>query len=94
VADGVHDPQRAAAQRGFEKDAAGTRELAALTEHIRVVERRREMADRVFARAHQRDPPAGAGLHHQPAVQRGNQPGADQGRLAAAGGADDRQEPM
>ena len=96
LTDRVDQAERAAAQRRFEQHAARARDLGVLaldTQHAAFGHGGREVADRIFAGAEGRHAPARAGAHHEAALQRGDQARADERRLAAAGRADDRQEP-
>jgi hypothetical protein len=89
---GVHEAERAAPQRGLDERGPHAGVGPARAEHRFVGERQREVAEGVVAGAHDGDAPARAGPGHQAAVERGQQPGADERRLAAPGGADDGEE--
>ena len=88
----LEEAAAAAAQESVERGATRVAQLAGWPEHIGVVERRRHAADGILARPERCDTPAGSRLHHEPAVQGRNETRADQRRLAAARGADDREE--
>ena len=94
LVDRFDEPQRAAAQRRFEHHPVGGRELAGLlpAQDPGLIERRREMTDRILARPRDRDAPGRSGIDHQTAVQRRDQSGPHERRLAAARRADHRQK--
>ena len=94
LADGVDEAERAAAQRGFEQHAVGRsparRCRAPSTSGASSAAARWPIGSSPGRRIATRQLEPACTM--EPAVQRRNQAGADQRRLAAAGGADDRQE--
>ena len=86
-------PERAAAERGFEQARDSYSPLAGSPPSTSGRSSADgQIADRVAAGTQERDAPARSGLRHVAAVQRGDQPGADERGLAAARRADDAQE--
>src|SRR6185369_6902575 len=82
-------------QRGLEEAPGETVScvfLSRRSEGFGLVEGGGQIADGVAARAEDGDPPARPGPGHGAAVEGRDQPGADQGRLAAPRGAEDGQE--
>ncbi len=88
---GVGQPEGAAPERGLQQHAvrAGQR-LFRHADHVRTIERLGQAADRVLAWPEDRHAPARAGGHHETALERGNQSGANERGLAAARCPDDR----
>jgi hypothetical protein len=82
----------AAMQGGVDEGAVQVGDLGIAAQDLGGGEGGGEVADRVVAGPEDGDAPTRAGAGHEPAVQRGDQARADQGGLAAAGGADDGEE--
>ncbi len=92
---GLHQAARAPAERGLEHHAVGGRELGILiAEDGRRIERRGEMAQGIFTRAHDGHPPARPSLDHHAALERRQQAGSDQRRLSAARRAGHAEKPV
>ena len=87
----LDEAHRAPAERGLEE---GPVHLGVFLgpEDLGGVQRFGEVPDRVLAGPEDGDPPGRARLRHDAAVERRDEPRADEGRLAAAGRADDGEE--
>ena len=91
----VGQPKGAAPEGRLQQHAVRARKRVTWrADHVRMIERLGQAADRVFARPADRHAPARAGGHHEAALKRGNQTGANQRGLPAARCADDRQKPV